>query len=84
MGNLPLTYPATALRIDIINHDSKGLVMKVTELEGLDLDYLVRVATIARDEGQSVKITQNEDGTIQITRGQGIWVGPFGKGTTED
>lgn len=71
--------------IDLINHINMEETMDVdvvTELDGQDLDYLIRVATIAYEQGQSLSITQEKSGVVRISRGGGIWVGPFGRAAT--
>jgi len=52
---------------------------RITELDGRDLDYVVRIMQLAQENGQSVKIAQQEDGSIKIKRGGGMWTLGFGK-----
>jgi hypothetical protein len=51
--------------------------MKITELTGVDLDYLIAVATTAKDNGQPLRLSQDDRGLI-VKRGGGIWIAPIG------
>jgi hypothetical protein len=69
------------IRIDLINRINMEVIKmdRITELDGVDLDYLIRVATLAQENNQSMKISQQADGTIKIKRGGGMWTVGFGK-----
>lgn len=52
---------------------------RITELDGVDLDYFIRVMTLAKENGQSVKISQDSEGRVKIKRGGGMWTHGFGR-----
>lgn len=57
---------------------------RITELDGRDLDYFIRVMKLAQENGQSVKIHQTDNGTVKIKRGAGTWTVGFGSDATNE
>ena len=80
---MSVDIPARTIRIgDINRHNMEETMMdRITEFEGIDLDFLIRVAVLARDNGQSLKLSQRDNG-VAIKRGEGMWTAALGKDVT--
>lgn len=50
--------------------------MKIIEVDGRDLEYLIAVATNALSYGQTLKVAV--DGGVKVKRGESVWTPPLG------
>jgi hypothetical protein len=71
------------IRIDLINRINMEVIKmdRITEFDGVTLDYLIRVATLAQENGQSLKLSQRDDG-MAVKRGEGAWTASLGRDIT--